>query len=55
MIDGKEKQLGKECRRFESLAPRTNWSLINKQEELEVGLNVERAPQSSEIEEKAST
>lgn len=41
MIDGKEKQLGKDCRRFETLAARTNWSLINKQEELEVGLSVE--------------
>lgn len=41
MIDGKEKQLGKECRRFESLAPRTNWSLISKQEEPEVRLGVE--------------
>lgn len=41
MIDGKEKQLGKECRRLETLALRTNWSLINKQEELEVGLGVE--------------
>lgn len=41
MIDGKEKQLGKDCRRFETLAVRTNWSLINKQEELEVGLSVE--------------
>ena len=48
MIDGKDKQLGKECRRLETLAPRTNWSLINKQEELEVGLGVESMLQSSE-------
>lgn len=53
MIDGKEKQLGKECRRFESLAPRTNWSLISKQEEPEVRLGVESMLHSHEREENA--